>query len=394
VKLLYWLLLILAIAIGISLVAGNNEGYVLIVHPPYRLELSFNLLVLLLVGGFVLLHASLRLIDYTLRLPASVRAYKQEQHRKEGHAALLEALHALVEGRYSKAEKAAARALELGEDAGLTALVAARASHKLRQPGRRDYYLAEAERLAPQASVARLLMQAELLLDDRHYNQALQVLQQLDKIEPKHPPALRLELKVQVHLNNWEQVLATLRQLEKRDAIESWQLREVRRQAHLHLMERRADRVTELLAYWKKMPEEDRLSGRLAQFAAKTFLRAGNGKAAAEIVEMSLTQSWDSDLAELLGECASDEPLKQMQQAEHWLKEHHDDAKLLLALGNMCMRQELWGKAQSYLEASLGLDPSAAAHLALARMLEKRGDNEAAYQHYRQSLELELTATG
>ena len=145
-KLLFWLLLILAVAIGISLLAGNNDGYVLIVHPPYRLELSFNLLVLLLIGGFVLLHAGLRLIDYTLHLPASVRAYKQEQHRKEGHAALLEALHALVEGRYSKAEKAAARALELGEDAGLTALVAARASHKLRQPGSRDYYLAEAER--------------------------------------------------------------------------------------------------------------------------------------------------------------------------------------------------------------------------------------------------------
>ena len=60
----------------------------------------------------------------------------------------------------------------------------------------------------------------------------------------------------------------------------------------------------------------------------------------------------------------------------------------------MCVRQELWGKAQSYLEASLGLDPSAAAHLSLARMLEKRGDNEAAYQHYRQSLELGLTAAG
>ena len=392
-KLLLWLLLILAIAIGVSLVASSNDGYVLMVHPPYRLELSFNLLLLLVVGGFVLLHAGLRLINYTLRLPANVRAYKREQQRKEGRAALLEALHALADGHYSKAEKTAARALELGEDAGLTALVAARASHKLRQPGRRDYYLAEAERLAPQASVARLLMHAEFMLDDRQYGQALQVLQQLDKIEPKHPPALRLELKVQLHLDNWEQVLATLQQLEKRDAIESWQLREIRRQAHMHLLERRADSATELLAYWKKMPEEDRLNSRLAQFAAKAFLRAGNGKAAAEIIEMSLTKNWDGNLAELLGECASDEPLKQLQQAEHWLQEHHNDAKLLLALGNMCIRQELWGKAQSYLEASLGLEPSAAAHLALARMLEKRGDNEAACQHYRQSLELGLMAS-
>ena len=48
-RVLIWILLILALAIGVSLLAGNNEGYVLIVRPPYRLELSLNLL-LILVG--------------------------------------------------------------------------------------------------------------------------------------------------------------------------------------------------------------------------------------------------------------------------------------------------------------------------------------------------------
>lgn len=385
---LLWVLLILAMAIGVSLLASNNEGYVLIVRPPYRLELSLNLLLVLIALVFVSLHLGLRLINYTRRLPASVRAYKEAQRLKDGHAALLQALHATVEGRYDTAEKSAARALELGEDAGLSALIAARASHKLKHKSQRDYYLAEAERLAPQASVARLLTQAELLLDDRQYSQALHILLQLEKIEPRHPPALRLELKIQLRLNKWEQVLTILRRLEKRDAIESWQLRELRQQAHQHLIERYADDLPALHNYWEKIAEEDRLNYRIAYTAAKTFIQAGAGSQAASIVEMSLTKEWDTELAGLLGDCVSNSPQKQLQQAEYWLLSHEGDANLLLALGKMCMRLSLWGKAESYLEASISVKPSAAAHLALAKMLDSRGDSEAANRHYRQSVQL------
>src|ERR1051325_1556491 len=116
---LFWLLLILALATGVALLAGNNEGYVLIVRAPYRLELSLNLLIILVILSFALLHLGLRFANYTRRLPANVRAYKELQRLRKGHAALLQALHAMVEGRYENAEKAAAQALELGEDAGL-----------------------------------------------------------------------------------------------------------------------------------------------------------------------------------------------------------------------------------------------------------------------------------
>jgi HemY protein len=388
VRWLVWILLLLAVAIGLSLLVASNEGYVLIVRPPYRLELSLNLLLVLIVLAFISLHLGLRLINYTRRLPGNVRAYKESQRLKKGHAAMLESLHAMVEGRYETAEKSAARALDLGEDAGLSALIAARASHKLKHKSQRDYYLAEAERLAPQATVARLLTQIELLVDDRQYSQALHVIQQLEKIEPKYPPALRLELKVQLRLSNWEQVLVILNLLEKQDAIDSWQLREIRQQAHQQLIKRHAVDLPALSAYWGKIPEEDRLNNRLAMLGAQSFIQAGAANKAAEIVEMSLTKSWDSELAGLLGDCITDNPQKQLQQAEYWLLSHQGDANLLMALGNMCVNMGLWGKAQSYLEASISVKPSAPAHLALAKMLDSQGNSEAANQHYRHSVQL------
>jgi len=390
VKFLIWLLFIFGSAVTLSLVVGSNDGYVLLVQPPYRLELSLNLLLILLVVGFFSLHGLLRLVSYTLRLPESVRAHKQAQRRKEAHASLLEGLHALVEGRYGKAEKAAAKALDLGEDAGLSALVAARAAHKLKHFGKRDFYLAEAERLAPEASVARLLMQTELLLDERAYALASQALQQLEKIEPHHPPALKLKLKVQRHLGNWEQVLDTLSQLEKRGSIEPVLYRQLQFHAHAQLLERRAGNREELLAYWKKIPEDHRLQAQLAGLAARLFIDAGDGATASQIIEMSLTNHWEDALAALYGDCAGADANKQLQQAEFWLKTHHDDAGLLLSLGNLCLRQELWGKAQSYLEASISVKPGSTAHLSLARLLERMGNQAEAYRHYQQSLECAL----
>ncbi|HEX5539099.1 MAG TPA: heme biosynthesis HemY N-terminal domain-containing protein [Methylophilaceae bacterium] len=385
---LFWLLFILALAIGVTLLAGNNEGYVLIVRPPYRLELSLNLLLILVVVSFAALHIALRVFHYMRRLPASVRAYKKAQRLKKGHGALLQSLHALVEGRYQVAEKAAARALALGEDAGLSALVAARAAHKLKRKPQRDNYLAEAERLAPQASTARLLSQAELLLDDRQYNEALNVLRQLEKRESKYAPALRLELKIQLRLNNWEQVLALLQQLEKMQEIEPWQADEIRQQAHQHMIVRFADDLSALGAYWKSLPQQDRLHSRLAYLAAQSFIALGAENQAVAIIEKSLLKKWDSELASLLGDCISDNPQKQLQQAEAWLHQHEGDADLLLALGSMCVRLQLWGKAQSYLEASLSVRPSAQAHLLLANMFDSRGDSEAAAREYRLSAQL------
>lgn len=384
---LFWILLTLALAIGVSMVLGNNEGYVLIVRQPYRLELSLNFLLILIVLMFASLHLMLRLVHYIQRLPASVRTYKEGKRLKDGHAALLTSLHAITEGHYAAAEKSAARALELGEDPALSALIAARASHKMHQKGQRDYYLAEAERLAPHAAVARLLTQAELLLDDRQYMHALEVLHRLEKIEPRHVGAMLLELKVQLRLEQWEKVLSVLQQLERCEGIASWQAREYRQQAYLQILNRYVSDPQGLLAYWKAIPEEDRLSARLAQAGAHSFNAIGNGDQAYEIVAMSLTKQWDTELAGMIGDCASNKATEQLQQAENWLLSHEGDANLLLSLGKLCIRLSLWGKAQSYLEASISVKPTATAHLMLAKMLEGRGETNDAFKHYRLSVQ-------
>jgi HemY protein len=65
---------------------------------------------------------------------------------------------------------------------------------------------------------------------------------------------------------------------------------------------------------------------------------------------------------------------------------------LLLTLGRLCMHQKLWGKARNYLDASLSVHPSAAAHLAQARLAEIMQNPTEAEQHYRFAQEMILGA--
>ena len=50
---LFWALTVFSLAVAVSIVLRANDGYVLFVLPPYRVEMSLALLAVILVGGFV-----------------------------------------------------------------------------------------------------------------------------------------------------------------------------------------------------------------------------------------------------------------------------------------------------------------------------------------------------
>jgi len=139
---------------------------------------------------------------------------------------------------------------------------------------------------------------------------------------------------------------------------------------------------------WQKIPAADKRDSKVAAAAAQCFMALGAHGTAQDVIEQSLAENWDSALALLYAEPKSGDVLRRIERAEGWLQAHPRDAALLLALGRLCIRQGLWGKAQSYLEASLAIDPGYAAHLALARLHESLGNTDAAHRHYRQTLEL------
>ena len=73
---------------------------------------------------------------------------------------------------------------------------------------------------------------------------------------------------------------------------------------------------------------------------------------------------------------------------------HNQDAVLLRVLGTLCQRQQLWGKAQTYLEASLALENHWRTHLALGEMLGRLGRSDEANTHFVAALKLATEELG
>jgi len=386
-RILIWIVAIVALAVGLTLAGRYNTGYVLLVLPSYRVELSLNLLLALLAAGFAIGYGLVRAVFATLRLPWQAREYRVSRRKDKARAALLEALHEYFAGRYGRAEKAAADSIELGGQRSLAALVAARAAHELRAYERRDAYLAQAAASAPDERLARLMTEAELLLDERRHQEVLDLLKQLPR---RHTAALRLELKAQQQMRNWEQVLALTEELRRRNVFDANQAQQVRRYALAEHLKRKALDSRALEEAWDKVPAADRTDPRVAAAAARCFITLGGCDMAHRIIEQAVEAYWDSELVGLYAECEAGDAVARIERAEGWLKSRPGDAVLLLTLGRLCGEQELWGKAQSYLEASIAVEPTYTAHLAAARLHERIGNADAARKHNGEVLDLAL----
>lgn len=388
-KFLVWLLALFVAAVALTL-AAHNPGYVQLVYPPYRMEMSLTFFVLALLALFVAGYMAVRLLSAAVQLPAYVRAFREERARSKGRAAMMEALTAFFEGRYAAAEKAAVRAMELGEQSGLNPIVAARAAHELREFDKRDAYLADAESKTVGEATMRLMAKTEFQLDQKQPQSALSSLKELDAAAGRrHVGALTLELKAQQQANNWDAVLELATHLEKRNAIDATLAMQLRQQAWLEKLRTQAHDIASLRTLWKTVPGEFKRRPKIATVAVQGFLRFHDPVSASRLLAECLNAQWDTGLVALYGDCYSDDIVAQIDQAERWLKIHTDDAGLLLALGKLCLQQGLWGKAQSYLDASISLSPSRAAYTALGQLAEKLDKKEGAFNYYHLAMELD-----
>ena len=386
-KALFWTIALFALAVGLVVAARYNEGYVLLVLPPYRVEISLNLLLVMLAAAFVVFYSFVRLVTTAVQMPARVREYRLARRRENARSTLLIALQAYFEGRYAQAEQAASQSLEVSENARLSLVLAARAAHELRAYDRRDAYLEKAMEQAPEDDALRIVTQAELLIAERRAKEALEVLRELPR---KHTAALRLELRAQQQMRQWDQVASLVGELERRGVFDAEQAAKLRTHAIAESVRRKALDTHALDEAWRKVPDSQKRETPVAVAAAQCYIAAGRRGEAQQVIEQSLEQTWESELVALYAECAGADSVKQIERAEAWLEEHPGDAALLLTLGRLCARQGLWGKAQSYLEASVSVEPTYAGHLELGRLHERLGNADAARRHYSESLDLAL----
>lgn len=383
-RILLWVITLFGIAVGITVLAQAQQGIVQFVFPSLRIELAFTLFALLLLVFGILFGTLVRLLRAALSLPRRVSAHRQAVAERRARSELEAALRAFFENRWSRAERHANRAIENPSTAVLGQIIAARAAQAQRQYARAEAYLDRPTGATGDERWMGELARAEMLVQRKRSVEALPLLRRLRMRAPTHSGALRLETQAQLNAGQWREVLRLADQAARHGALDPVSLSQYRETATVGVLDDATTTGEQTLRLWRDATAEMRNRPRVAAAAARALLRCGMRDEALKCLAEALSAQWHSELATLHLEIAGGTDGSQaLQQGEAWLAAHPEDAGLLLALGLLCRRRSLWGKARNYLEAAVAIQPNAVTHLSLAELLENLGDGDAARPHLR-----------
>lgn len=386
-RLIFIALLVLGATVGFTLVAQRDPGYVLLNYSGWSVETSFSIFLLALILGFSAFHIALRLLSGTWHLPARLAYWRRHRRAIRSRRLTNQGLIALAEGNWVRAEKKLSRAAGNSETPLINYLGAARAAQKQEAEQRRDDYLSQAYQSMPDAELAVGLTQADVQLSQGQAEQALATLRHLRSIAPKHGYVLYLLKKLYEKLQSWDELYELLPELHKCHVLEDDDFDALELRVHRQRLGCSAT-LEGLEEHWQQVPKKLRQSAELLHDYARSQYRLGAEQEAEATLAGYLRKHWDPQLIRLFGQLRGADLNQQLATAEHWLGEHEHHPELLLALGRLCLHNQLWGKARSYLEASHGMEPRAETCCELGNLLQQLGEKEQAAVYFRQGLEL------
>ena len=383
-------LIMLAVSVALTLAVKQDNGYILLGYGDWTVEGSLALFLLLNLVLFAVLYLVVRFILRLWAVPGRVHDWREQRGTRRAQQALTQGLVELSEGNWKGAEKDLVRFASKSDTPLLNYLAAARSAQQQGAHDRRDQYLQLAHESMPSADIAVSLTQAELQLAHEQYEQGLATLKHLRSIAPKHTHVLKLLKELYQRLGEWQALYDLLPELKKRKVIDESEQRSL----ELNIFRSKLNQAAQdenpqaLISSWRNMPMPVRNNEMITTVYANHLLNRKQFNQVEVLLREAVSRQWSNDLVELYGRVWAEDGVKQLATAEGWLKEDDRNSALLLTLGRLSLRNKLWGKARSYLEASIGIEPSVDAYRELGALLEKMDESGEALHYFKAGLNL------
>ncbi len=414
-----WLLALFGVAVASALFVGNNQGTVTVFWPPYRVDLSLNLVLLLALAAFFLVHAALRTLAALFAIPGLAQRWRVQHREHSLFAALIDAQLHQYAGRFIRARKAALAALQ--QEQALRAsgemmldgqrvralghVLAAEASHALQDKAAREDHLQAAlqPQSPPEVREGVQMRAARWAIDDRDMALALERLEALPQGAARRTVALRMRLKATRLGGQTRQALETARLLAKHRAFSEGAAASLVRGLAQELLSAAHD-PEQLLQAWEQLYADEQQQTDVALHAALRLQSLGGDVVQALHWVLPVWQRL-LERPHLFNESQRVKLVQFLQVGLHsapaaegalWLarvetahRREPGEANLQYLAGMVCVAHRLWGKGQQLLEQSAPKLTDAnlkrQAWRALAVLAEQRGDGAAAQAAYRQA---------
>ena len=389
-------LLLLTGTLLLANVMVDDTGYVLIAYENMSFESTLwglCMIIILIVGSIWLISTLIQLLfgATSFFYPFTAKA-KRHHARKLSTRGFAEFSH----GHWKKAERLLAQAAEAGETPLLTYLAAARAAHEAGNNEACADYLRKADHKAPGADLAIGITQAQIQLSAGQLEQALATIKRLHKKEPRHAHVLKLLKQAYYRLGDWQSLAALLPKLKRLKVINENEYRDLELMSFEELFEQACangkgltsaeERAKPAQRVWNDLSSLQRRDPVILYRYASCLVHLGLEDKVAPLLRENLPKTYSSDLILLYGKIKSNDLQRQLLFAETLLKERPNDADLLLTAGRLALRNELWGKAREYFEASLNLSKRADTYNELGRLLAYLEEHEASTRYFQEGL--------
>ncbi|MFT4814580.1 MAG: HemY protein [Pseudohongiellaceae bacterium] len=399
IKLYLFSLLAIVLALLVSLYLGfpGDPGYLLIAFGDTTFETS--LFALLVAVTVVYLVSKLILIVFHWINPWHLirfgRNYK-EHLRAKSRSKTIEGLLYFTRGSWESSYNLLKKGMKDPDASVVNYLAAAYAAH---QQGNKDAWmncLETAENEYPAARSTINSLKAQLLFKSNQLEQCVAVLQQMKTSSLNDASLLQLLKDVYLKLNDWEQLEKLLPALEKNSVIDGQEAELIRVRIFMENLYRISNRRvdfsdveigTQLEKAWKKGAAPYKQDEKIVKHYAELLFKLDQKEQAGKAIEVALNKSWSDELIKRYGELDFGTPHRQLLIAESWIQDRPGNARLLVALGRIAMRNELWGKAREYFDTSIDISPTAQAHGELARLLKFLGEEILADEHQEKFLQ-------
>ena len=425
-----WFVALFGVAVASALLAGGNQSTVTVFWSPYRIDLSLNLVLLVLVLLFVMLHLAWRAMSALFELPHQARRWRLQQKERAMHAALLDALSELWSGRYVRAVKSAEKALALesllasvrtADDAAprhahqlrsVAHLLAAESAHALRDRDSRVSHLQaimamnrdQTDDVVEETTEAAYLAAARWAMSDRDAPEALRWLDGLRHGAARRMLALRMRLKAARLNQQHASALDTARLLAKHGAFSDAAGQSLLRELAVASLNEAHDSA-QLQRAWDALEATEREQPEVVLHAAQRMLKL-SGEATAVMPWLTplwnrMVQQQDSctpAIRERVAQTLARALLLLPADAE-WLasidrarQTYPRWVELQYLAGMVCWHHALWGKAQQMLEQAapqLGNgDMQRQAWRTLAQLAEQKEDTARAQVCWKRAAEV------
>lgn len=426
----FWFLAWAAVAVALALLVGQNHASVTVFWPPYRIDLSFNLVLFGVVALFVLLHLSWRGASSLAAMPGRARRWRARQLERAAMSGVMDALSNQLAGRFVRAQTAAQEALDhlkqLSEDelprhgqlTALAHLLLAESAHALQNRETRDYHQRQA--IAPGRALpgnetreGALLRAARWAVEDRDAAAAAAWLAELPQGAARRIVALRLRLRVARMQRDATAALEMARVLAKHRAYSSEAAPAVLRGLVLDAFKGARD-LPQLQAIWRQLDPAEQAMPELAIAAAERLhalavapgqdvgaAEGGADQAALIARDMvlgvwsqypALDAHWRARLVKVLARRMDVNDTGWLARIEQMQRQLPNDPFLQYLGGHVCLQRQLWGKAAQLLsQASTGLLDAELLRqtwCGLALLAEERGDDPAAQAAWRRAAQI------